>query len=239
MYEGLSPDPVEAGVSNPVISVIASDYFPENVEIPPNAKEYVEKKQLKFFLAMKGDSLAGFIVCGLPCQERATATLFYKFVFPDRRRQGIGQKLSFEVHKWLRDNNYFEVTSGIQNVIRISPLDGSVSANLESQSDGGWKSYASYTHVDASLPLAHRVSMVSIDQSGFINLHLRTTLDAVSSQVLPADPEQLFEYLKTSSVLPQDSAASVLLSEARADFSAAYANGRKLSFAEYLAELTK
>lgn len=209
--------------------------------LPPQYEAKIgESDNEKYLVAEENGKILGFVVLDLPEDKSIAATLGFRFVFPEHNGKKIGKKLSDEAIKYCKENGYQRITAGINDVLIIGQ-DGQLIPNLDTKSEGTWRSYAAKTESSLPFNIQHKVKFVTLDKNGKLSLAIDTLLDTDEEVLLPDTPEGLLAFLRDQGVLPQDLNNLELLDEVGNDYFAVFRNGSKISFAEYfsLLNLTK
>ncbi|NCN87603.1 MAG: GNAT family N-acetyltransferase [Candidatus Pacebacteria bacterium] len=201
--------------------------------LPEEAQQYtslhMHERQL-FFEAVEGGEFVGFAKIEISEKEGVRPEFVYRFIDPNHRRRGVGQKLRDKVYVWLEEQGYESVGSGINNVGTITDL-GEIEPNLSASGDGGWKSYFSMTRAKEG-SVKHTIESVTIDPKGEIDFSFVTYFNPDEVSFLPSTPEGLSKAIEE--VLPEGETL-ISFKEKTKDMSVVVAeNGRYYSILEWI-----
>ncbi|OIO43584.1 MAG: hypothetical protein AUJ41_04860 [Candidatus Pacebacteria bacterium CG1_02_43_31] len=220
-------------------NVSLEDNFPSILDsLPDEAKQYISEKDNneKYVVAREGQEVVGFAVLQFPTDKNDSVHFGYRYVFPNHRRRGIGKKIRDKTYELCYENGYFQVESGINNIIKILQ-NGDVKKNLDEKSDGGWKSYFSMTDSNAKIPITHRVKFITIDSRGNLSIAVETQVNSKENLLFPKSPEEFIDFLKHSGTLPDNIDTTELAQVGIGKEFAVFKSGKEKSFAEFLSML--
>jgi GNAT superfamily N-acetyltransferase len=206
--------------------------------LPPEAKQYLSNlkyEQSMFFEVRENGQILGFAKVELPKDKVTPPEFLYRYIDPNHRRRGIGQRLRDAVYKWLREQGYEKVSSGINGVGKILP-SGEILPHLDSSEDGGWKSYLSMTKSQSG-NVGHSIDSIIVARGGLFDLVFTTNLQVENSVHLPSDPQELAKELEIT-VLPDEEKLSDLLQKAEEKTVIVASNKSEYDFIDWIKKRT-
>lgn len=202
--------------------------------LPAEARQYIDNLKYEnsmFFEAREGGEVLGFAKVEYSSDKSKTPEFVYRYIIPENRRRGIGQQLRDSVYRWLKEQGYEKVSSGINTVGTILPT-GEISPHIDSNEDGGWKSYMSMTR-EKDGNVQHSINSITVERNGSFDLSFLTYLQTDSSKLLPSNAADLIRELE-SNVLPKDSSLTDLLTQADKETVVVASSGKTYEFLDWM-----